>query len=151
MRPFQFSSYHGVYESPKDSKEVDYTWQEFLQDCGGEVIVENTVHARNIFNHKWENNIITWRGYFAESKPMHGSWLFNSDHALNILIKMSPTESTMYPDLVLSLSSDLLTKKRSLIQGLIKGDELEFKAHIVSLGNEFKLHHLHALNFEKTG
>lgn len=122
-----------------------------MQDCGGEVIIENTVHARNIFNQKWENNQVTWKGYFAESKPMHGSWLFNSDHALNILIKMSPSESALYPDLVLSLSSEVLNKKRNLLKSLVKGDELEFKAQIVALGNEFKLHHLHAKDFEKTG
>jgi hypothetical protein len=151
LKPFELNGYHGVYETPKDSKVVDYTWQEYLQDCGGEVIVENTVHARNIFNTKWENNQVTWRGYFAESKQMHGSWLFSSDHALNLLLKMQPSESALYPDLVLSVPSKLLSEKRSLIQSLKKGDELEFRAHVVSLGNEFKLHHLHGVDFSKTG
>lgn len=75
----------------------------------------------------------------------------HSDHALNILIKMMPSESVLYPDLVLSLSSKTVHEKRPLIQGLQKGDELEFTARIMSLGNEFKMHHLHALDFEKTG
>lgn len=39
----------------------------------------------------------------------------------------------------------------ALIKGLKKGDELEFTARIVSLGNEFKMHHLHAMDFVTTG
>jgi hypothetical protein len=74
-----------------------------------------------------------------------------SDHALNILIKMMPSESVLYPDLVLSVSSRQLNEKKSLIQSLQKGDELMFKAIVVSLGNEFKMHHLHLIDFEKTG
>lgn len=95
------------FEAPKDSRVVDYTWEEFLQDCGGEVIVENNVHARNIFNQKYENNQVTWKGYFAETKQSSGAQLpfVGSDHALNILVKMMPSESVLYPDLVLSISS----------------------------------------------
>jgi hypothetical protein len=39
-----------------------------LKDCGGEVVVENYVHARATFNRKYENNQITWTGYYAEAK-----------------------------------------------------------------------------------
>lgn len=115
MRPFSVNTYHSAFETPKDSKEVPYSWNEYLKDCGGEIIVENSVHARNIFNEKWESNIVNWKGYYAESKTMHNGWVFASDHALNILIKMSPSESALYPDLVLSLSNDVLSRKRDLI------------------------------------
>lgn len=53
MRP-SFATHLTPYEVPKDSKEIPYSWEEFLSDCGGEVIVENNVHARNIFNTKYE-------------------------------------------------------------------------------------------------
>lgn len=53
MRPSIFQPLT-PYEVPKDSKNIDTTWEEFLKDCGGEVIVENNVHARNIFNKKYE-------------------------------------------------------------------------------------------------
>jgi hypothetical protein len=56
------------FETPKDSKIITNTWEEFLQDCGGEVIVENYVHARSIFNKKYEANIVTWTGFYAETK-----------------------------------------------------------------------------------
>jgi hypothetical protein len=114
-----------AYETPKDSKVVSFTWEDFLQDCGGEVIVENYVHARSIFNKKYEANIVTWTGYFAETKQAQQFPFMHSDHALNVLIKMSPTESSMYPDLVLSVSSDLLKKKKmEVFDPVKKGDEV---------------------------
>jgi hypothetical protein len=53
MRPSYFQPL-SPYEVPKESKVIDYTWEDFLKDCGGDVIVENNVHARNIFNIKYE-------------------------------------------------------------------------------------------------
>jgi len=38
-----------------------------------------------------------------------------------------------------------------VIQNMKRGDEISFRARIVSLGNEFKMHHLHGLGFETTG
>lgn len=65
MRPSYSTSLH-PYEVPKESKEISFTWEEFIQDCGGTVIVENNVHARNVFNQKYEANIVEWKGYYAE-------------------------------------------------------------------------------------
>ena len=64
---------------------------------------------------------------------------------------MMPSESVLYPDIVLSVSSKTLAEKQSLIKSLQKGDEIFFDARIISLGNEFKMHHLHLNDFEKTG
>lgn len=150
MRPSVFQNI-GPYETPKESKEIATTWDEFLKDCGGEVIVENYVHARSIFNKKYEANIVEWDGFYAETKQTNALPFFATDHAINVLVKMEPTESTVYPDLVLSVSSEQLSRKKSLFDGLKKGDHIKFRAKIMSLGNEFKMHHLHALDIEKTG
>lgn len=64
---------------------------------------------------------------------------------------MEPTESSIYPDLVLSVSTELLNKKKALFDNLKKGDNIKFRAIIMALGNEFKMHHLHAIDIEKTG
>jgi hypothetical protein len=77
--------------------------------------------------------------------------LFGSDHALNVLVKMMPSESILYPDLVLSIPTSMLKDKRNLIRNLKKGDEIRFSAKFVSLGNEFKMHHLHAITIQGTG
>ncbi len=67
MRPSYFTPVT-PFETPLESKMISATWEEFLQDCGGEVVVENNVHARNIFNQKYENNQVAWKGYYAETK-----------------------------------------------------------------------------------
>jgi hypothetical protein len=64
---------------------------------------------------------------------------------------MMPSESILYPDIVLSVSSRLLNQKGEIIKSLNKGDEIAFDARIMSMGNEFKMHHLHLLEFDKTG
>jgi len=82
-----------------------------VTDCGGEVIVENYIHARSVFNKKYENNNVEWVGSFVESRliPLNGvTRLFGSEHAMNIMVKMSPSESVQYPDLVLSVASNIL-------------------------------------------
>ena len=75
----------------------------------------------------------------------------SSEHALNVLVKMWPTESSVYPDLVLSVSTQLLNQKQAMFNSLTKGDEIQFKAKFVNLGNEFKMHHLHAVEIIATG
>lgn len=62
-----------------------------------------------------------------------------------------PSESALYPDLVLSLSSTVLREHRNIINMLKKGDEIRFTAKILGLGNEYKMHHLHAIKIVKTG
>ena len=41
---------------------------DYLGDCGGEKVIDNSVHTKIIFNEKYENNVINWSGYFAEVK-----------------------------------------------------------------------------------
>jgi len=113
--------------------------------------VENYIHAKSIFSQKYENNYVTWSGYYVETKPTRGMFMFASDHAKNILIKMSPSESSLYADLVLSISTTLMKQNEKMFASLKKGDELEFKAQFVSLGNEFKMHHLHTKQIKMTG
>ena len=64
---------------------------------------------------------------------------------------MMPSESVLYPDLVLSLSSQVLREHKNIIKMLNKGDEIRFTARILGLGNEYKMHHLHAIKIVKTG
>ena len=64
---------------------------------------------------------------------------------------MQPTESTLYPDLVLSVSSQFYRENSELIKGLEKGDEVQFRAKVMNLGSEFKMHHLHIEAMTKTG
>ena len=67
------------------------------------------MHTKLVFNDKYENNVVNWSGYFAEVKakqvPLF-SWL-NNNHHLSILVKMLPSESAIFADLVLSVSTEV--------------------------------------------
>lgn len=58
-----------IFHHNIESHEIDETWVDFLADCGGEKVLENQVHTKVVFNDRYENNIVTWTGYFAEAKP----------------------------------------------------------------------------------
>jgi hypothetical protein len=72
------------------------------------------------FNEKYENNIINWSGYYAEvkAKQQAGLNLFDNNHHLSILVKMSPSESQIFADLVLSVSSAYYRENNALFDGL---------------------------------
>ncbi len=55
MKP-SFFDIKSPYKVPESSLFMQATWQEYLEDCGGEVIVENFIHARSVFNKKYEHN-----------------------------------------------------------------------------------------------
>lgn len=85
---------------------IQTSWAEYLQDCGGEQVIENFVHTKMVFNDKYENNVISWSGFFAEVKKEERSVFgINNEHQLSILVKMEPSESTIFADLVLSVST----------------------------------------------
>ena len=98
-----------------------------------------------VFNDKYENNVVNWSGYFAEVKAKQTPlFFFSNEHHLSVLVKMSPSESAIFADLVLSISTDVYNTNKSMFDGLRKGDGLDFEGVLVGLGNEFKMHHLHA-------
>ena len=92
-----------------------------------------------VFNDKYENNVVNWSGYFAEIKKRQTPlFFFSNDHHLSMLIKMSPSESAIFADLVLSISTDVYNKNKTMFDGFRKGDGVDFEAVMVGLGNEFK-------------
>ena len=55
---------------------------------------------------------------------------------------MNPSESESFADIVLTMSDEAYKLNKATVDNLQKGDHLNFKARIRSMGNEFKLHHL---------
>ena len=90
-----------------ESKKIEASWSDYLEDCGGEKVIDNSVHTKLVFNEKYENNVVNWSGYFAEVKVRQTGILWTSVKELNILVKMDPSESTIFPDLVLTVPSSL--------------------------------------------
>ena len=152
MRPSVDLNRGPLYHHNEESFDLTTSWPEFLEDCGGEQVIENFVHTKLVFNEKYENNVINWRGYVAEvrKKQQQIVWI-NDAHYIALLVKMEPSESPNYADLVLSVSTDMYNSDKAFYDGLAKGDGIDFEAKLVGLGNEFKIHHLHAKNINRNG
>ena len=115
-------------------------------------MIENFVAAKMSFNEKYENNVVSWSGYYADVKSKsQGFSLFDNDHYMSLLVKMSPSESQIFPDLVLSISTSFYNENKGIIMNMRKGDGIDFKGVLVGQGTEFKMHHLHAKSLRKNG
>jgi len=127
MRPgFDLQS-NPLFHHNIESKVIDATWEDFLNECGGTAILENQVHAKMLFNDHYENNIVSWKGYFTETKQRpQNALIFASDHHATILVKMSPSESDVFADIAISMSTMQSNRMLNNLGGLTKGDEIEF-------------------------
>ena len=112
-----------------DSVRLATSWSDYLVDCGGEKIIENSVHTKILWNDKYENNIVEWQGYFADMKPRQKG-LFWPNVELNLLVKMEPSESTVFADLVLTVDAEKYKAYKQMFDGLKKGDGIRFEAVI---------------------
>ena len=152
MRPDYSLQSNPLFHHNYESHPIDATWADYLKDCGGDKIIDNYIHSKLIFNEKYENNRVSWEGYFAEVKQRQKNVIgWGNPYALSILVKMDPTESTQYADLVLSIPHSLYQRNKSAFDSLKKGDGISFDAALVGLGNEFKMHHLRCESLEKNG
>ena len=64
------------------------------------------------------------------------------------MIKMQPSESIIYPDLVLTVPAAMTVTYKQLLKSLSKGDEIRFTGKFIALGNEFKMHHMELYEVE---
>jgi len=127
MRPSWDLNTNPLFHHNLESHPISANWENYLKDCGGSSVIENQVHAKMQFNKIYENNVINWTGVFAEVKAKQkGFVLFGTEHHLSILIKMQPSESDKFADLVLSISTTIYEKEKAFYDSLVKGDELDF-------------------------
>ena len=142
-----YTLHHSFFERPnEESVTIDKTWNQFLETCSGERIIENQVHALHLFSQTYENNVINWDGFYIDTKQKSRDYsMFGNDHFMSILVKMDPSESESFADIVLSISQESYKNNKETLDKLNKGDHLIFKAKIKTMGNEFKMHHLHLL------
>lgn len=110
------------------------------------MIIENQVHALHEFTQIYQNNIVDWDGYYIDTKYKHKTYsMIGSEYFMSILIKMDPSESENFADIVLSISQEAYKNNKDVLDSLEKGDHLVFRAKMKTMGNEFKLHHLKLL------
>ena len=125
---------------------LNTSWPEYLKDCGGEVVLQNSIRASETFTSKYEGNTISWDGYLMRITQNVG-W-FSGDHAIVLLVKMQPSESDIHADLILSMDLHHYHHSKDQIARLDKGNHFKFNATFINVGNEQQLHHLHAHGIE---
>lgn len=114
-------------------------------------MISNNIRAKNVFVNKYENNVVTWKGYFIEKKETAGFSFIQNTFAYNILVKMEPSESEVEPDIVLSMTSSVYEQHKQTVDSLYNGDQISFTAKLIAMGDEFHVNHLHCLSITKTG
>ena len=86
---------------------------------------------------------MNWDGYYIDTKYKKNEYsMFDSNNFMSILVKMEPSESDNFADIVLTITQKAFKQNQEVLNKLQKGDHLYFKGKILSMGNEFKLHHL---------
>ena len=128
-----------------NESDTELSWETLIKECGAKVIVENSARAIEIFNKKYFEKKIHWKGYFINAYINRLSQIGMADpgHLININVRMIPSESLKAQDLLLSMGKQTFYKYFESIKKMRTGTPIEFKAIFESIGTEWKPHHLH--------
>lgn len=123
------------------------TWTEYLEDCSAEKIIKNKEKVFEDFSIKYYNKVVSWEGYLMKAS-LNSGW-FQGEHSGILFVKMNPTESEIYPDLVLTMNEEDLERCKFELTKLNRGDKFAFNATLVKAADEETLHHLHGHQVDK--
>ena len=128
-----------------NESDTELSWETLIKECGAKVIVENSARAIEIFNKKYFEKTIQWKGYFISAFINRLSQIGMADpgHLVNINVRMIPSESLKSQDLLLSMGRQTFLDNFESIKKMKTGTPIEFKAVFESIGTEWKPHHLH--------
>lgn len=126
---------------------IENSWEEYLNDCGGDVMMKNSIRANEKFSQIYEGKSVSWDGYLMRATENYG-W-FRGEHAVIVLVKMQPSESDIHADLILSIDEADFLESKSQLALLERGSHFIFNATFMTLGNADQLHHLHAFYIRK--
>lgn len=124
-----------------------YNWNEFRNECGWNRYQSNANNALANFDRKYFNEAVAWEGYVIRISMEDESSMNFYQHTASILVKMEPGdqgELTHGADLALSLSYRVYDLHRDELDGLHRGDRIQFNATLMSMGDAVHLHHCHA-------
>ena len=128
-----------------NESDTELSWETLIKECGAKVIVENSARAIEIFNKKYADKRIHWKGYFINAYINRLSQIGMADpnHLVNINVRMIPSETLKAQDLLLSMGRQTFLDHFESIKKMKTGTPVEFKAIFESIGTEWKPHHLH--------
>ena len=128
-----------------NESDTELSWETLIKECGAKVMVENSARAIEIFNKKYFEKTIKWKGYFINAFINRLSQIGMADpsHLININVRMIPSETLKAQDLLLSMGRQTFYQNFESIKKMKTGTPIEFKAVFESIGTEWKPHHLH--------
>eukprot|EP00826_Nyctotherus_ovalis_P065078 TRINITY_DN9557_c0_g2_i6.p1 TRINITY_DN9557_c0_g2~~TRINITY_DN9557_c0_g2_i6.p1 ORF type:complete len:202 (-),score=67.21 TRINITY_DN9557_c0_g2_i6:108-713(-) len=133
-------------------KVLNSTWEEYLANCGSKVIMVNSVKANIFYENYYKNNIVAWTGYYILNVETDDSrQFFGKGKYQNFLVKMQPTESEHYPDIILSIPNKIYKANENELKGLVEGSKIWFKGVLKKIGDEAHLHLIEAIQVQKVG
>jgi len=129
---------------------IKESWEQVLNECGRTAIEEHKVERMRQCESKYlEKTVINWRGYVIRVEDYRNSLYSFMHHALVIPLKMTPSESEFFPDVILALDSEVANSLNDMILSLNKGTEVSFNATIINLGHDRKTRHMHVIDMKK--
>jgi len=129
---------------------IKESWEQVLNECGRSAIEEHKVERMRQCESKYlEKTVINWRGYVIRVEDFRNSLYSFMHHALVIPLKMTPSESEFFPDVILALDSEIANSLNDMILSLNKGTEVSFNATIINLGHDRKTRHMHVVDMRK--
>ena len=124
------------------------SWESLINDCGSKVMVENAAKGIEIFQRKYYKKKINWKGYFISAFIQRIAGFVDSEHLVNLNIRMIPSETIKEQDLILSLNRENYNKFLNELKLLKTGSPIQFEAIFEEIGDEWKPHHLHLVNIK---
>jgi hypothetical protein len=122
-------------------------WEEYITDCGRNVILSNQVRAKKNFETKYSKNIVSWEGVVQKKILTSISGEVGALH-----VKMNPSDSKSdIADIQLTIPHSLASKNMALFNQFVPGDVFKFKGTIIQMGDEFHYHHFEAIEVTSTG
>jgi len=131
-------------ESHLTNQAIDNSWEDYIQACGASVLAYNEVKAYNNFETNFKGKTVLWQGLLYNTTEYES--MLRKEKALYILVKMIPSETYQEGDLILSLDSKDWLKNAGQLASMQRGTKFWFNATLVSMGTQFKFHHLKAHN-----
>jgi hypothetical protein len=125
-------------------------WPTFLKECGRDPMLNGGAATAQMCRAKYlEKTAVGWKGYVIRVEDYRNSLYSFIHHAVVILIKMEPSESEYYPDILLAIDSEKAEELKETLVSLNRGSEIGYNATIVTIGDDLKTRHFHVVNLWK--
>lgn len=93
--------------------------------------------------------MFTKQGYVIRVEDYRKRFYSFTDHAVVLLLRMDPPESDLFPDILLTVDSELATQIDAALVSLNRGNMISFNGTIASFGRGEETTHFHLMNLTR--